>query len=1312
MGFYHPTTDSRGLPTGNKRNLTCRPAVAGGCQEDHGTKLYRPRPDIVFISASDTELRLVAEARQRLPQGFPVLEVQAARALQHPAELDAFLGGIAPTVKLVIARILGGIAYFARGFDCLARLHRDTGCHVVALPGDNRPDALLLARSTVGADVAEELLAYCVAGGVENYAQGLRYLSDRLLGTAFGFAPPQAAPLTGLYHPRATDLEATARMAVADFQNAYWRPGCPAIGVAFYRAYWQSGDLAVVDALVAAIEAAGGNVLPVFCYSLRDDMENAGGLPELFACYFSDNGRPRVQAIISLLSYALAGLTHTERLTLAGGGAAEALQRLGIPVLQALTCGDTVAAWRASAQGLSPLDAAMKVVMAEFDGRLITTVVGARESDAAGARLAVLPEAADAVARLAVRWARLRDLPNAEKRLAIVLTNFANRNGRVGSAVGLDTPASVLNILRALRDAGYTIDDLPPNGDALMAELLAQGGYEAPALSTEQAARACAHYRAEDYCAWFAMLPPDNQVQLRATWGEPPGTVMTDGVTGYIPARRYGNVLVMIQPPRGYGDNVQALYHSGELVPPHHYLAVYRWLRDHFGADAIIHCGKHGTVEWLPGKALGLSNACYPQLALDDTPVLYPFLIGDPGEGLQAKRRWHACVVSHLPPPITQAEADREGELAPLQSLLTELARAEQLDPEKRPLIVDAIWEAVVAANLHRDLGYESRPSEGEVGVFLKKLDGYLCDLGEIPVRHGLHVFGEAPTGDRLIDLLWALSRQATPPRRGLPAALACDLGLPEDLFDRSGEEAWPPEATPPWLAVFQDAPITSIGRLRRALDAAARSLVQALVAHNFNLAAVVLPVKPPSAVSDMLTLIAYDIAPRVRRATDELTHLLAGLEGRAVPPGPSGAPTRGLPDILPTGRNFYAVDIRAIPSPFAWQTGQRLGDALLATYAQQQGRFPEVVGLTIWGTATMRTQGDDVAQALWLLGVEPVWQAGNRRIAGLRRLPVAELKRPRVDVVLRVSGFFRDAFPNVLALLDEAVNLAADADEPAEWNYVRKRVRADEARYLAAGVAADEARQQARFRIFSNRPGVYGVGILSAIAAGAWETREDLATIYLRWSGYAYAAGAYGVPAAEALATQLAACEVAVQNQDNREHDILDSDDYMQFHGGMAAAIQNLRGAAPALLFGDSADPAHPHVRTLQDELRRIVRARVTNPKWLRAMQEHGYKGALEMAATVDYLFGYSALTGLVEDWMYERVAEAYLFDEATAEFLQRSNPWAQRDIAARLLEAARRGLWARPPAAAAARLAAIRAAADEALARRLEGQTLCMRV
>ncbi|MGQ9896717.1 MAG: cobaltochelatase subunit CobN [Acidobacteriota bacterium] len=1298
MGIYHPTNpgETRSNPGASRYAVIPAHQVDGRCRESHSNP-YRLRPDIVFISASDTELSVLEMARAQLPEAFPPVQTQPSYALQMPAETAAFVADIAATARLVIVRMLGGEAYFRDGLEQLRAMHNRTGLALLALPGDNRPDLSLAAYTTIPPDIATAFFAYCVAGGATNYAQGLRYLSDQVLGTNFGAAPPVAIPWCGLYHPDATDLEQTAALDVETFGRTYWQDAAaPLVGLLFYRAYWQSRDLAVVNAVVRALEATSCRVLPVFCYSLRELA------PETLATYFGQPGEAAVSVIVSLVSYALAEIGHGRSFPQARGTTLEALVSLGIPVIQGLTVRETQANWEASPAGLSPLDAAMKVVMAEFDGRIVATVVGVQEPDESGiSRQKPIQAQVEALAALAARWARLRSLPNRAKRLSIVLTNFANRNGRVGSAVGLDTPASVLNLLRALRERGYEVGDLPPDGDTLMAELLAQGGYEfrlRPELHA-QAQSARFRYRVADYQAWFATLPAACQAELQAVWGEAPGDVLVNGDEIYIAGRRYGNVVVLIQPPRGYGENPQAIYHSGELVPPHHYLAVYRWLRSEFGVDAVIHCGKHGTVEWLPGKSLGLSEHCYPQLVLPDTPVLYPFLVGDPGEGLQAKRRWHAALISHLPPPMTQAEVDQEGELAPLQALLAELARAEQLDPDKRSLILDAIWEAVVAANLHRDLGYVSRPDKDAMPAFLKQLDGYLCNLGELQIRHGLHILGEAPTGERLVDFLCALVRQPGTDYLGLPAALAHDLRLPANTFDLDATTPWAPEAVPAVLAALAEVPITNVGRLRRALDAAGRNLVWALAERDFELAAVATLTAGQPETARTLTYLAQEVLPRVRQAPDEIRRLLNALEGHSIPPGPSGAPTRGRLDVLPTGRNFYAVDMRAIPSRFAWQVGQQLGNTLVANYVQQQGCFPEVIGMTLWGTANMRTQGDDVAQALWLLGVEPVWNPVNQRLTGLQRLPVEQLQRPRIDVVIRVSGFFRDAFPNVLALLDEAVNLAADADEPDEWNYVRKRVRAEEQQRLAAGLPPDIARRQARFRVFSNRPGVYGVGILAAIAEGVWTNPEDLAEIYLRWSGYAYTAQEYGVPAEAILAARLAACDAIVQNQDNREHDILDSDDYMQFQGGMAAAVRNLRGAIPPVFLGDSSDPARPRLRSLQEELRRVVRARVTNPKWLRSIQDHGYKGALEMAATVDYLFGYGALTGLVEDWMYERVAETYLFDEGMAAFLRQSNPWAQRDMAARLLEAARRSLWEHPSAITLKRLTAVVAAAEDAI-------------
>jgi len=420
-----------------------------------------------------------------------------------------------------------------------------------------------------------------------------------------------------------------------------------------------------------------------------------------------------------------------------------------------------------------------------------------------------------------------------------------------------------------------------------------------------------------------------------------------------------------------------------------------------------------------------------------------------------------------------------------------------------------------------------------------------------------------------------------------------------------------------------------------------------------------------------------------LQQTTDEITNLLRGLAGRFVPPGPSGAPTRGMAHILPTGRNFYTVDPRALPSSAAWQVGQELAREVLERYQKDTGGFPETVGISVWGTSAMRTQGDDVAEIMALLGVRPVWQKENRRISGVEVIPLAELGRPRIDVLIRISGFFRDAFPHLIQILDEAVETVMALDEPVSQNFLRKHYLADLTKFVGEAPCdgdRSEIEQQARYRIFGSKPGSYGAGLLPLIDERNWHDDADLAETYVNWGGYAYTAEEQGVDARDVFRDRLGAVQVALHNQDNREHDIFDSDDYFQFHGGMIAAIRALTGRNPRHYFGDSHDPAHPAVRDLKEEVLRVFRTRVVNPKWLESITRHGYKGGLELAATVDYLFGYDATANVVDDWMYEEVARSYALDPALREFFARSNPWALRAISERLLEAAQRGLWSEP--------------------------------
>lgn len=973
------------------------------------------------------------------------------------------------------------------------------------------------------------------------------------------------------------------------------------------------------------------------------------------------------------------------------------LDRLDVPVVQAIVSSSFRQDWLARVAGLEPRDVAMKVVMPEFDGRIIGPPIGfvERVTLPDGEILETLPDA-ERIARLGElveRLVALRRRPNADKRIAIVLSNFPNRTARVGNAVGLDTPASAMVILDALRTAGYdTGPGLPADGDALIKALVRRLPPDPEEASLEQLAGAVGVVRRDLVERYAGELAPESRASMRDAWGPEPGQVFVrpDGALA-LPGLTFGKIFVGIQPARGFGENPTAIYHDPELAPTYHYLAFYRWLRDDFGADAIVHLGKHGNLEWLPGKSLALSSACFPDAILEGLPLVYPFIINDPGEGTQAKRRAHAVIVDHLIPPMTRAET--YDDLMKLEQLMDDFYRYRALDPGKVPAVEDAIWQLIRKTRIDEDLGVAERP--GDFYHLLQKIDGYLCELGDAQIRDGLHILGRVPEGEQAVNLFSVMLRLPNGAAPSLHAEIARALGLPWEtlLADRGVPYAG---NVPPVLASQLGAAV-SHGRLVDAIEALAQRLLERCRTTGLDPAAVAEHVRAElgesaTGVEAVLSFACTVLWPAIARTGDEVRHVLTGLAGGHVPAGPSGAPTRGNAGVLPSGRNFYTVDVATIPSPAAWDVGRGLGDALLERHRRETGAWPETISMVIWGTSTMRTHGDDVAEALYLLGVRPVWQAESRRVVGLEVIPGQELDRPRVDVNVRVSGFFRDAFPNVVGLLDRAIRMVAARD--GEDNAIARHVARDAAELTARGVTPAEAERRATFRIFGSKPGSYGSGLLQVIDAGNWKSRADLVEVYLTWGSYAYGEDTDGVSAREDYARQLARAEVAVQNQDNREHDIFDSDDYFQYHGGLIAAIREIAGRPPAAYFGDSANPARPVVRTLGEEARRVFRSRVSNPKWIASMKRHGYKGAFELAATVDFLFGYDATADILEDWMYEEVARRYALDPDTRRFVWDSNPWALKQMAERLLEAGARGLWAAPDPAT---LEALRDAALE---------------
>ena len=945
--------------------------------------------------------------------------------------------------------------------------------------------------------------------------------------------------------------------------------------------------------------------------------------------------------------------------------------------------------WQGAARGLGPRDLAMNVALPEVDGRIFTRAVAFKAAERfdevtqCGIVVPrVAPDRVAFVADLAAGWANLRRSAPAERRVALVLANYPNRDGRIGNGVGLDTPASTAAIIAALAEAGYDIGHAPRDGAALMRVMT--GGVTNDLTSLDRPGEVSLPLEA--YQAAFAEVPASARKAMLERWGEPSADPFVRDGAFRLPVHRFGKLAIAVQPARGYNIDPKASYHDPALPPPHAYLAFHVWLAQDFGAQALVHVGKHGNLEWLPGKAISLSRDCFPEICAGPLPQLYPFIVNDPGEGTQAKRRISAVVIDHLTPPLTRAET--YGPLKQLEALVDEYYLAAGMDPRRLDRLRRDILDLARSHGLDRDAG-----ASGDDDDTLSAIDNYLCELKELQIRDGLHVFTQSPEGRLRRDLLVALAR--TPRgydhagQASLLRAMADDFGLDFDPLDCRMGDRWDgvrPEA----LAVVSDEPWRTHGDTVERLELLAAEWVSETtqtplvlsLSKDHSTAPASFDKLRMSGAGDkslaVLEAIQTDLAPRIDLCGPrEAEALLAGLDGRFVLPGPSGAPTRGRPDVLPTGRNFYSVDTRAVPTAVAWELGRKSADLLVEDYLQREGEYPKAIALSAWGTANMRTGGDDIAQALALMGARPRWDWTSGRVVGFEIMTVAELGRPRVDVTLRVSGFFRDAFPEQIDLIDSAARAVMALDEPLGDNPAAERHRAETAALVAEGEAETQATRRAGARVFGSKPGAYGAGLQAMIDEKIWHDRGDLADVYLDWGSYAYGGGVEGDAERGLFAARLASVDAVVQNQDNREHDLLDSDDYYQFEGGIAAAVEHLKGRAPISYHNDHSRPERPVVRTLEDEIGRIVRGRVTNPKWIAGVMRHGYKGAFEIAASVDYLFAFAATTHAVKDHHFDAVHAAFIEDEAVRDFMAEANPAALRETAARLAEALERGLW-----------------------------------
>ncbi len=1078
--------------------------------------------DAVFLSFADSDLNALAAAHVALPAPRPSLRLANLANLKHPYSVDLYLERTCAGARFVCVRLLGGVDYWRYGAAELAALARTKGFKLALLPGDSRDDARLLAGSTVDAADWERLRGLLDQGGPVNAARALRAFAGGAVEAA------EAVASFGRHHAivdAVLDRVAQAprippsAMLTAPTRSATASTSAPRALILFYRSIYLANDLAPIDALRDALAARGFDVECLYVTSLKDPAAIAPLREALEGGAFE----------IILNATAFSGRLDDGTRTL---DAADA------PVLQAVLAASSEESWAASPRGLSPTDIAMNVALPELDGRILTRAVSFKRlaerdpaTQHARAFHAPVPNRVAYVADLALAWAALRRKPRSERRLAMILSDYPGKAGRIGAAIGLDTPKSAMAIASWLAAEGYAVT--PIADEAALMEGLSR--------AAPQALLAL-----EDYRRLFAPLPEAFRDAVEAHWGD---AALDDSLSvGAFRFRvhRAGELVIAVQPDRGSALQRKGQYHDAALAPRHAYVAFHLWLRHAEGIDAMIHLGAHGTLEWLPGKALALSDSCASEVLLGPTPVIYPFILNNPGEAAQAKRRIGAVTLGHMTPPLVEAGAG--GAARELESLFDEYAEAQSLDPARARLIAERILGRADETGLLRESGAATGTPEAR----LVALDAWLCDLKEMRIGDGLHVYG----------------------------GMAGDADLSQEA--------------------------------------------------------------------------------RQSCANGERGALLRALDGRFIEPGPAGAPSRGRRDVLPTGRNIYSIDPRAVPTRNAYELGRRNADALCRAYAQEHGDWPKSVVLDLWGSATTRTGGEEIGQALALLGVRPRWDHASNRVSGFDILPLAALERGRVDVTLRISGLFRDAFAGQIALLDSAIQAVAQLDEAQAENP------------LCAALGA-EARLE---RIFGAAPGAYGIGLSRIIAVGAWESRDALAQTYLDATDHAYSGEGEAHRDPGGYAKRISASDAYAHIQDLPGIDALSDGARADHEGGFAAAASML-GAKPALYHVDATRLEGTVVRPLKREVARALRARAANPRWLEGQMRHGWRGAIEIADALDNLFAFAALSECVESRQFDMLFDATLGEERVRGFLVSANPDAARAMAARFQEAERRGFW-----------------------------------
>ncbi len=1148
--------------------------------------------------------------------------------------------------------------------------------YIDAAGGD---DADLIGGLT--AEQEKTITLYTIYGGEKNLYNLWQYMDSVVTGQTSDIEKPNPVHWAGIFHPDAKKVYTE----LAEYEKDFCQPGRRTLGFMFYRDEWVWGDLEYQSLMVREIEKQGMNVICVFSNGMPNKELGMPSLPEVFHRFFFRNGVPVVDVFINTTKFSL---------TSSGALEVEFLKKWNVPVIQAYTLISSYEEWKAAFDGMNAMEVSISVSLPEFDG-ICHGVPIATKKVLENGDVCYLPiaERIRHLVRKAGKWAALRHIANQDKKVAVIFHNYPPKNSNIGSGLGLDTVESIRRLLVNMQERGYKVDFIPKDGKEFIELLTRHATNDRSMLNDRQLAEAN-KITGKEYGDFYHTFEQPVQEQLKKDWDEAPGHVMEYDGKLLVPGTMDGNVFITVQPPRGFGEDPSKIYHSPFCAPTHQYIAFYQWIRDIWEADAVIHVGTHGSLEWLPGKNAGLSAACYPDLALRELPDLYIYNITITGEGIQAKRRGAAVLDEHLPAP--QSQAGTYEELEELEKLMDEYVHFQRTEPDNLPRLAEMVLAKAKEANLDNEVTYdESKPFDD----YLTELHNYICDLKNLEVHTGLHILGEPPLEDGLTEYLWLLTRLDNGAIPSLNQTLAGQYGydyyyLLENssliyeplnltfnmLIDKIGsqcrevirilqdhdfaEEGIAQVLRQPWVqeAAKQAPAQIQIGASRTGQDAATQAETLSFLER----------------LEMVCGYICHTIYPNLMLTTDEQKTLIRGLEGEYIWPGPSGAPSSGGADLLPTGRNFYGVDPRTLPTKAAWGLGQDLGDQVISRFIEEEGHYPENIGIILWSGANMRSHGQCIAEFLYLLGIKPIWQPGSLRVTGLEVIPLEELKRPRIDVTARISGLFRDAMPCAAELLDKAVLKVGALEEDPELNFVRKHILEDSAELeKEEGMSKEEAWRTAAFRIFGDEQGVYGAGVSALLEAKNWETIDDLADVYVRWGAHAYGGKTKGKYLPNQFRKRMGSLDITIKNEDNHETNMFSSDDYNAYHGGMIAAVRSIKGSAPKSYCGDSSDQSRVTMHSVQEQAKRIFRSESINPTYIEGMMKHGYKGAADMSNMVAHSFQWDATSKVMEDWMYEKYAEKYVLDPKVQEWMREVNPWALKRTAEILLEASQRELW-----------------------------------